>query len=54
MASARRPNASFVDDVGYGTMVEMINEWAKKNAATFGERLTSDIAVESQDNKQLK
>lgn len=27
-----------VDDVGYNAMVEMINEWAKKNAATLGDR----------------
>ncbi|VDM42386.1 unnamed protein product [Toxocara canis] len=41
VASARRPNATMVDDVGYNTVVEMINEWAKKNAATLGDRCES-------------
>ncbi|VDN24427.1 unnamed protein product [Gongylonema pulchrum] len=42
VASARRPNASLVDEVGYGTIVQMINEWAKKNAAMLGDRYIGD------------
>uniref|UniRef100_A0A915BNF2 Transporter n=1 Tax=Parascaris univalens TaxID=6257 RepID=A0A915BNF2_PARUN len=48
VASARRPNATMVDDVGYNAMVEMINEWAKKNAATLGERYEPSSAEPQQ------
>uniref|UniRef100_A0A0M3J383 Neur_chan_memb domain-containing protein n=1 Tax=Anisakis simplex TaxID=6269 RepID=A0A0M3J383_ANISI len=44
VASARRPNATMADDVGYNTMVEIINEWAKKNNFTSG----SDDDAENQ------
>uniref|UniRef100_A0A915Q1J1 Transporter n=1 Tax=Setaria digitata TaxID=48799 RepID=A0A915Q1J1_9BILA len=50
VASARRPNASLIDDVGYGTMVEMINEWAKKNAAALYDQFGGENNVESQQD----
>ncbi|VDO28976.1 unnamed protein product [Onchocerca flexuosa] len=54
VASSRRPNASLMDEVGYETMVEMINEWAKKNAATLCDRFVDENDAESQqNNKQL-
>lgn len=44
-----------MDDVGYETMVEMVNEWAKKNAATLCDRFVDGNDAESQqNNKQLR
>lgn len=44
-----------MDDVGYETMVEMINEWAKKNAATLCDQFVAGNDVEGQhDNKHSR